>query len=92
MRVLAFESWLGPGDAAGVRVGLYQDDIRPNLADTVPWNSQIVRRPHQPQHLAGAGNQNGLDVSLGDFHLHILDKSQPTSIADANDLFTLELC
>ena len=59
------------GNAAFVRLQLYQDDVGADAADAVPGNDKIVFPPKQAKKAAGAWYHQGQDLSLRKLDLHI---------------------
>ena len=89
--VLAFQSRLGPGNAAIVALDIHQYNVRPNVPDAVPGN-HIVLPGTQKSHMSGiARNQNGADIPLRNFDLYIPDESQPSAVPDADHFLALQI-
>ena len=88
---LPFEALLGPGHPAVLRLRVHKNDIRADFFDAAPWNAEILPSAAEAKQLPGAGDDDGGDFSLRHLHLHILDKAEPASVADADYFLALQL-
>ena len=79
------------GYTALVRLSIHQNDIRADPADTVPGDHIIVPSAPKTEHPAGTGNGDGHKLPLRQLHTGIADKAQPLSVADTNNLFTVQV-
>ena len=86
------ESEFMAGKAAFIRFDVYQNDVRTDSFDTSPGDYVVVLPAHYAPKAAGTRYDYGNDISGGDFHLHIADETQPSSIADTDNLFAMKLC
>ena len=80
-----------PWYTALVRLGIHQHDIRSDPADAVPGDHIIIPPAPKPKHPARTRDGNGHQLSLRQLHTGIADKSQPPPIADADDLFAVQV-
>ena len=80
-----------PGDPAPIRLRVHQNDVRPDAADAVPGDAEILPPSRDSQIPAGSRHHNGPDLPLRHFDLHIRHKSQPPAIPDADHLPALQI-
>ena len=90
--ITLYKKWgFDSGDAAFLRLDIYQYNIRTDALDTVPGDHKIVPVPQNAEKPAGARNHNGADLPLRHFDFCIVNKAQPAPVADTNDLFAFEI-
>ena len=77
---------LAPGNAAFVRLDIYQNDVGAHLTDTAPWDHIVIPPAPQMQKTAGAGHDDGHYLPLRQLDPHVGDEAQPLSVADGDDL------
>ena len=85
------KSSLSPTDPTLIRFHIYQHDIRTDPANTAPGDHIVLISSKQTKKTARPGNHNGKDIPLGNLHLYVCDKAQPSAIADTDHFFALQL-
>ena len=79
-----------PLKPAFLRLYIHQHDVRPHAAYPAPGNDVIILSSQQAKKPAGARHQDGYNVSRGNFHTGIGNKSQPPPVGNADDLFAVQ--
>ena len=69
----------------------YQDDVVPDLLDTVPGNHKFGIPSQKPAQLSGAGNDKGQYGAALAVDLQVTDASQGTAGTDIDDFFLLQI-
>ena len=79
------------GNPAFLGPDVHKHDIRPDPANALPGNDEIIPSAGQSQQLSGSWNHDGHYMPLRYGNLHIGDKTQPPPVIDANDLLALKI-
>ena len=73
-----------------VQISLDQDDIVPDLTDAFPRNDILLLSSQQTEGSGLSGDDHVADLPVTTIHFHIAHKTQSTTVADIDYLFTLE--
>ena len=76
-------------NTAFVWLYIYQNDVRTDPPDAVPWDDIVLFVPQKSEKTAGSGNNDGEDMSIRQIDAGIGDISQPLSVTDTDDLFAV---
>ena len=80
-----------PGDAAFLRLDIYQYNIRADPTDTPPGDQVILPGRADPKHATPSRHDHCGDVAAGQFDPGVGDKAQPPTIPDADHFFAIKL-
>ena len=79
-----------PGKTAFIGFDIHKNDIRTDLADLIPRDHIIVCPAEGTTNSARSGHYDGQHLAAGSIDLHISYKSQPPSVADADDFLAVQ--
>ena len=84
------QTLFSPGNPAILRFSIHQNNVRTDSTDAVPGNHIIVLSAPKSEKTARTGNNNGYESTFRKLHTSITNKSQPSPVANANNLFTVQ--
>ena len=79
-----------PGNPTFIRVNIHKYDVRAHPADTAPGDHIIVPPAQKSEIPTGSRYDDGHDPALWKLDPGIADKTQPPSVADADDLLAVQ--
>ena len=81
----------GPGNPTFVRIYVYQHDVRAYAADAVPGDHIVVLSTEKAEIFAGSRHDDGYHLAFRQLDPGIADEPQSPAVADADDLFAVQL-
>ena len=79
------------GDTTIFGTNVHKNNVWPDFAHAVPWNTEVIPLAPESQIFAWSGHDNGADVPFRHLDFHVLDETQSASVADADYFLTLKL-
>ena len=76
---------------AFVDVDLDENDIRPDLADALPWNEKLKLPAKQPEALTRPRYDQSLDLTAFRIKIQIHYTPQRSAVRNVHNLFVLQL-
>ena len=80
-----------PGNTAGIRFYVYQNDVRADPFDAIPGDNVVIPVTQNTPNAAGGGDNDGVDPPLWQLHNGIGYIPQPPPVANANNFLTVQV-